>query len=820
MTLINASLMIGLVLAAVPIILHMVMRAKPKRIEFPALRLLKARQPSNARRMQLRHLLLLLLRSLLIAVLVLTIARPSLPAARYGLRWWEWTALAIAGLGAVGVYFWLTKVQSAHSAASFEAREKHGRIRLWCVIGGLLAALLSVGVPWGVRVRAELTSPRPETTENIPVAAVFLVDTSYSMKYRHENKTRLEYARDAIKTHLGSFPASSRAAVSGAGIDDDIIFQADLAGAGARLSTLETTAVPDTLNRRLKNAILAQVDDRKRVQEESGTGGSADFFAREIYVFSDFSKTAWHEPDESGIADLLKQFDWLQIYLVDVSAPQPINLAVSRLRLSDETTVAGRDLVLTMNVSNTVGAPTVTTIETIVVDQSGVEARFGAPQIVRIDNGIAQVQTAIRIGGNQTYLEGFVRLTSEDPLPDDNMRYFSCGIRPRPRVLLISDRVEESQYFRHVFLPEELERLGTPYCECVSVATAQVSRQNFSTYDAIFVVNCSRPDETLWAGLRSFAEAGGGVFVVAGSNRIQPDAWSVPAAKSLLPAMPIRSVPFRSEPGHLRIANVQHPIMKDFVNIEAASTELATVAFDRRWAVEPNKDAVVLLSFAGPGDFPALLERKIGKGRCLLFASAMDNLREGGSQWNNFVVSWSFVMLADKILQHVTGANNMRRNFIAGEAIELAVPASQRFEQFLLQRPEGRQTRDTVAPDQPSVLLTDAVDPGHYHVKPFESRSSYQAVFAVNFRDEESNLTRIGDDRLLQIVGNERVSVVHNVAELQRAVRVGRLGVEIFPVLMGLLVLLFCAEHLMANFFYDEQPKANGLVNTSAIHVG
>jgi len=51
-------------------------------------------------------------------------------------------------------------------------------------------------------------------------------------------------------------------------------------------------------------------------------------------------------------------------------------------------------------------------------------------------------------------------------------------------------------------------------------------------------------------------------------------------------------------------------------------------------------------------------------------------------------------------------------------------------------------------------------------------------------------------------------------------VRVGRLGVEIFPVLMGLLVLLFCAEHLMANFFYDEQPKANGLVNTSAIHVG
>jgi hypothetical protein len=42
--------------------------------------------------------------------------------------------------------------------------------------------------------------------------------------------------------------------------------------------------------------------------------------------------------------------------------------------------------------------------------------------------------------------------------------------------------------------------------------------------------------------------------------------------------------------------------------------------------------------------------------------------------------------------------------------------------------------------------------------------------------------------------------------QLERAVSVGRLGVEVFPVLMGLLILLFCAEHLMSNFFYDEEP--------------
>lgn len=805
MTLINSSLLIGLLLAALPVILHMVMRAKPRRIEFPALRLLKSRQPSNARRMQLRHWLLLLLRALLIAVLVLAVARPSLPAARYGLRWWEWLTLAVAAGGAAATYFWLTRKSSAASL-SVDTRERHGKLRMWCVIGGFLAALAGVGVPWGLRVRAELTSPRPEATENIPVAAIFLLDTSYSMKYRHENKTRLEYARDAIKEHLGRFPQGSRAAISGIAADEDIIFQADLAGAGARLDTLEPTAVPDNLNRRLKAALQSQIDDRKRIQEESGTGGSADLFAREIYVFSDFSKAAWQEPDESGIADRLAQLDWLQIYLVDVSVPQPINTSVSRLRLSEQTTVAGRDLLLTMDVTSTVGSAGTPTVETWLMDQSGVAARFGAPQIVNLQNGTAQVQTAVRVSGDQKFLEGFVRLTSEDPLADDNVRYFACGIRPRPRLLLVSDRLEESQYFKHVFVPVELEKLGTSSCECVSVATAQVNQQTISDYDAVFIVNCARPEESLWNQLKSFTEAGGGVFVVAGSARIDPFAWNVESAKALLPAAPIRSVPFRNEPGRLRIADTQHPVTKDFLSLDGASAELGAVVFDRRWAVELLPNASVLLAYVGEKDLPALIERNVGKGKCLMFTSAMDNLRDGGSQWNNFVASWSFVMLADKLLRHVTGANDLKRNFLSAEAIDLPVPVSQRFEQFLLQRPGGRQTRDTLPADQSSVLLTDAVEPGHYRLRPFESRSSFQAAFAVNFNDFETDLTRITDDSLLQLLGKERVSIVHNVGELQRAVRVGRLGVELFPFLMGLLILVFCAEHLMANFFYDEQP--------------
>ncbi|HQZ68747.1 MAG TPA: BatA and WFA domain-containing protein, partial [Planctomycetaceae bacterium] len=552
MSLINASLLFGMGLAALPVILHLVMRAKPKRIEFPALRLLKTRKVSNARRMQLRHLLLLLLRSLLIAVLVLAIARPSLPAARYGLRWWEWLSLATVAALSAATYFWLTRQSSTPSIAAFDRKERRGRVRLWCVVLGTLAAMLAVGLPWGLRLQAELSSPRNEATENVPVAAVFLIDTSLSMNYRYENKTRLEQARTVIREHLGRFPAGSRAAIAGLSADDDIVFQADLTGAASRLDTLTATTVPEPINRRLKAAIQFQIDDRTADQERRGMVGGDDTHAREIYVLTDFSKTAWRDPDESGLSDALKAADWLQVYLVDVSVPLPTNSAISNLTLSEETSVAGRDLLLTMTVSATTGAPMTTTLETLLVE-NGVETRAGAPQIVKLENGAAQIQTTLRVTGTQPFVEGLVRLTSEDPLPDDNYRYFTCGVRPKPNVLLIADTNDESWYLRNALQPIVFEKQGIRVCEITRVSTAQASQQSFANFDVVMLINCQRPDQRLWESLKNFASGGGGVLVVAGSDKIQLGAWMVEPAKELLPGTPLRFVNFNTEPGHLKL---------------------------------------------------------------------------------------------------------------------------------------------------------------------------------------------------------------------------------------------------------------------------
>jgi hypothetical protein len=68
----------GAILVGVPIVLHLIMRQKPRRQEFPALRFIQRRRDVNRRRMRLQHLLLLLLRMAAIVLLALALAQPSL----------------------------------------------------------------------------------------------------------------------------------------------------------------------------------------------------------------------------------------------------------------------------------------------------------------------------------------------------------------------------------------------------------------------------------------------------------------------------------------------------------------------------------------------------------------------------------------------------------------------------------------------------------------------------------------------------------------------------------------------------------------------
>src|SRR6202023_2239178 len=78
MSFVHPLILGGLILVGIPVLLHLIMRQKPKHLLFPALRFLLHRHRTNQRKLQLRHLLLLALRMLLIAAICLALTRPKI----------------------------------------------------------------------------------------------------------------------------------------------------------------------------------------------------------------------------------------------------------------------------------------------------------------------------------------------------------------------------------------------------------------------------------------------------------------------------------------------------------------------------------------------------------------------------------------------------------------------------------------------------------------------------------------------------------------------------------------------------------------------
>jgi len=75
-TFLHPLVLVALAAAGVPALLHLFQRRVPPAQDFPALRYLSEAERKSARRLKLRHLLLLVLRTVLVAVVVLAAARP------------------------------------------------------------------------------------------------------------------------------------------------------------------------------------------------------------------------------------------------------------------------------------------------------------------------------------------------------------------------------------------------------------------------------------------------------------------------------------------------------------------------------------------------------------------------------------------------------------------------------------------------------------------------------------------------------------------------------------------------------------------------
>ncbi len=812
MAFLNPLLLSALGLVAIPVILHLLLRPKPKQLIFPALRLIRDRRKRNVRRFRLRHWWLLFLRMAAIGLIVFALTRPTLPAANYSLTRGELLTLVTVTCAGIATYFLILNRWQRRAWPRHKLEYRRTSLRTWSTMAVLLALALAVGWPYQRRVRAEIKSPPTTRQLDIPVAAVFLFDSSLSMDYQLEGRTRLKEAQRLALAHLSELPAGSRVSVAENSSDIPLQFHATLNAAQTRIEALEINAVAHPLGDRIRSALLSQRDDRERVASEFGGNIEADDetvtagrdrYVRRIYVFTDLARSAWNFTGSRILQGEIEEFENLGIYVIDVGVLEPQNLGITEIELSKQRIPVGGNLFVTATLLPRGMADRKTILELYLADAAGNLAEHGEQPVPLLGDAPQQIQFPQLTGLTGPVVHGEVRIVGSDPLNVDNVRHFTVEVGEPPRVLVVAPDQTTASNWMTALNPTDNIKFA------VEFRPATQLDQPFD-HDVIYLINVPSISDEDWRRLGLFVEEGGGLGVFLGSDEVHALSYNRAQSQVFLPA----TVKTWESLGtlHLSLEDVNHPLLRKYRSYSDGTAIMENdVRIYKFWRVEPAEGSTVLMSYTDPDECAALMERVHGDGRVVLFTSAVD-VQPHPWRWNNFPLpsssAWTYLAFAEQMTEHLAGSTDVVVNYTAGEDPFVTMTPEPEEREFLLREPGGTQPRKTLEPGASTLVIEDLGALGNYDLLTHGDRRDLLTGFSLNPPAGESDFTRLLDEELDQLLGEDAYSVARSIDELEGEIQASDIGQEMFPIILALAIVFFCGEHFVANRFYDPEAEA------------
>jgi|GEM_PF-786538 len=802
MTLAHLSVLgLGGLLIAVPILLHFLMQPKPVLMTFPAMRFLQKRSATNKSRMRLRHLLLLLLRCLLIAIVALAFAGLSVASADFG----NWLTLGGIGLAAaiVGLI-----------TAMAWFREN----RNWMLVGalGLILLLLTGFLAWtAFQIFSKESGGRLIGRSDAPVAAIVLIDNSPTMEYRFENETRFSKAKDIAAWLISQLSIESQVCVT-ATDNDTPFFSVDTAAASKRLSKLDivyqSATIPETLSRALP---LIEKSELER---------------KEVYIFTDLTRKSWSSQRADAALKRLAEGDDVSVFVVDVSVKAPRNLALQPVELSSVTIPPRGEISITSAINSvaTQSAPSVT---------FQIQANDPARPVVRdgkilytekmltestttpamSPTGDDTATTPLRFSFSDNLLEGVyhgsITLNNADGLPGDDRRYFSFEVKPASPVLIVTGPQALGDALTACIAPYEAQENGKSQFDVTTIDQADLqSSDQLDAFDVVYLLDPGPLTQSMWDELYAFVKNGNSLAIFLGHNALNKGSadrsFLQPRAAELLGGK--LTFPFRAPDGDVSLSPDQltHPIFNVFRQFESAVPWNANPVYyhwgierDATWEKYPTE---VPLRFTNRE--PALLERTIGSGMVMVMTTPISEPAYSTDRevWNDLFVgdNWPIYQLTVDMAKYLLQGDRDSINVQIGETVSLV--------NDLAYYPESYQGFPPVAEKTPTNLTaTDGrisykfVDaPGNYYLQGDFDGARVNRGFSANLRPRETDLTRATKDDVDLVLGTDGYQIATDKSAIEMKQGTARKGQEFFPLLMLLALAVMGVEHLLSNRFY------------------
>jgi hypothetical protein len=676
--------------------------------------------------------------------------------------------------------------------------------------------------------RPKLFSSRIGIGGNRPVAAVLLFDTSLSMGYQVAKQTRLDEAKKRALELLDSLPEGSQIAVldtAAPGGDWLNIRQAE-----DRITELKIRPVNAPVTRQIGQAYLLfkELDKNQSDTDEP--------LPRVLCVFSDRTTGCWDGAEAKG----LHQPEGLNTVFVDVGVDNPADLGIVRVEVPRPIVHPGKQGEIRVTVSATGDGGE--------NELSCLNDREKTPdkKLVRLAGGASEVKSfeQIAAGPGETSGEagrmapGFqqftLRLAAGDALPFNNVAYATLKVQEGRKVLIITDRPGERPEYGdagpwlramqawHIF----------PATVVSSKEAEKYGLNDLSEFEAVCLIDVADPKKDLWDRLQTYTkEKGKGLAVVLGGKDWLPslEAYNKIPGREILGASLIQ----REDGGDNEVYKWRemdsdtpkatlHPLIRYFRDKWDAGegvyfTEKESLPRARTfWKVEPDKGrALPIASYTDKSNSPAILEHRYGKGRVLIFTTALDDHKVNNIPANNYVANWFGMALMINATGYLAGdADTPNYNFICGQVVTVPLPQTQALS-FTLFGPEANGIAIARGKGENELRITQAVQPGNYRIfdPTLDQRAPPIARFSLNAPPEESQLDRVPIDQIESLLGSGSVLSVERGLTLSDTMKEHWLQpLELFPWLMILVLLVLAVENMLANKFYkrgrQEEPES------------
>jgi hypothetical protein len=622
------------------------------------------------------------------------------------------------------------------------------RIRHWLLLLMRVAALALIVFAFG----------RPFFRGADPAAAaaggarevVVLIDRSYSMGYGDRWTRALASARRAID----SLAPSDRASIVFFGPGADVVLRSTsdkgrlhaAAGSG-QLSSGATHYGPAL---KLAGSILAE----------------SSLPRREVVLVSDFQRGGWRGTDGVRLPD------GATLTPVVISDDRTVNMAVTPVAMERSTFSGQERVTVTAGVANHASAAREVDVAL------EVNGRAVQTQRVKVEADASSSATFAPVTLTESEVRATVRL-ADDAMSRDNAFHFMVAAGRPIRTLLVDrgGRREGSLY-----LSRALSVGDAPRFDAVGRDAEALSADDLRSA-GIVLVNDVQVSSALAERLGSYVERGGGLLIVAGER----GSWPQERA-SLVPAIPGEAVDrSRGQAGRLVGLEYGHPVFEPFR--APRSGDFSAARFYGYRVVAQQQGGTVLARFDDGA--PALLERRVGSGRVLLWASSVD------MDWNDLAVKPVFLPFVHQMARHLAAYREPEPWLTVGEVLDPArvIGGHQSQDIRTVVTPGGN--RITLDPEGGDVVALE--EQGFYELRGQAPSGPPAATVAANVDLAESDLTAMDPKEIVAAVTGGAASAAQagGAAEMTDATREATQRVWWYLLFAG--TILLAAETILAN---------------------